>query len=302
MLSRSGHLLVPLLKVFIVGFLGFLVLLSISSLGGYRTMKPNPESPPTLDPRPRDKRASFDHPISESPRNEELVVHSQKTLPPVYAMYAMQPLSSEINISQANDFFWEAPSIQDCGLTDFNYTHAASVCVNTHGIDPQSYMKLSNTTLRIIWMVWLPSNSHGRNIFLGQLYHLMAPHGLFYRPNTMFYIALLTDSHAEERWFYNLDIIRRPFFPLKIFQTSDNAFEFWAIRWLWELGCALPDDIYLYFHTKGRAMPTQRPSIQENAIELKWYSLAKILDLGGPFCRSLPQANSLPSHGLEESR
>jgi hypothetical protein len=133
------------------------------------------------------------------------------------------------------------------------------MCVETLKIDPKSYLKLSQTTVRIVWMIWLPSNSHGRNIVLGQLHHLNATNGLFSRPNTKLHIALLSDSIRELRWFYQLPMITDPQVPIQIFETSDDSYEFWAIRWLWELGCSHHEDIFLYFHTKGAGHAEKNP-------------------------------------------
>jgi hypothetical protein len=223
----------------------------MDNLAYNRTQLASPDSPPVLDVNIR-----VDQETSEPP-NTSLNIKERKNLSPPYSLYRFTAVPS--NWIQADDDYDEPLTLYDYNLDDFNFTHSATVCVQQHGFDSDGYKNLSTTTLRIIWMVWLPSNGHGRNIFLGQLYHLMAPHGLLYRPNTKLYIALLTDSYTEENWFYNLEVIKRPFFPLQVFQTSDNAYEFFAIRWLWELSCSHPDDIYLYFHSKGASYAGGNP-------------------------------------------
>jgi hypothetical protein len=124
----------------------------------------------------------------------------------------------------------------------------ASSCIDIHAIDRDLYKTLDNKTLHIVYFAWLPENGNGEKIIPGQIAEVISS-GLFDRPNTRLHFIISSSNKTRLNWFNELDFVTR--YNATLYMTEQNKFEYPGIRYFWELGCKHPDDIFLYFHSKG---------------------------------------------------
>lgn len=124
----------------------------------------------------------------------------------------------------------------------------AQQCVNLHSLDDDGWTSLSTTTLHVVYFMWMPNNGSAERIIPGQLEDVKKS-GLFDRPFTKFYVIVSAQNTSRLEWLNSLDVIKQ--YRPEIHHTTRNTFEFPGIRFLYELGCKNPNDLFLYFHNKG---------------------------------------------------
>lgn len=167
----------------------------------------------------------------------------------------------------------------------------AEDCNEFHALDRRIGDVLESKTLHIVYFTWLTNNQNLRKIIPAQMKDVIES-GLFDRPNTKVYMIVSSESDEEFKWFMDQDWVQK--YKPEVLRTKRNQYEFAGIRFLWELGCKYPEDLFLYFHSKGARYGRGRIGMEvilTREIVVPWKLIlnlmaanpgAQSLGLGGP--------------------